>query len=213
MKVLISAATTMELAALKKSESLPSSLSLYYATTGIGAISTVYHLMEMLSKDKFDLMIQVGIAGSFDQQLPLGNAVNVEKESLAEMGVVENNEYKDIFKLGLADENVAPYSDGFLLNPHKNLLTASGLINVTGITNNEITTDPIKIERYKHNYNATIESMEGAAFHYIGILRSIPFIQIRGISNVVGERNKKNWKIDEAILAYTKACKSLLQQL
>lgn len=213
MKVLISAATTMELTTLKNSESLPSSLSLYYVTTGIGAISTVYHLMEMLSKDKFDLMIQVGIAGSFDQQLPLGNAVNIEKESIAEMGVVENNEYKDIFKLGLADENVAPYSGGFLFNPHKNLLTASGLINVTGVTNNEITTDPIKIERYKHSYNATVESMEGAAFHYIGILKSIPFIQIRGISNVVGERNKKNWKIDEAILAYTKACKSLLQQL
>jgi futalosine hydrolase len=55
--------------------------------------------------------------------------------------------------------------------------------------------------------------MEGAAFHYIGIMKSIPFIQIRGISNFVGERNKKNWKIDEAILAYTKAYNSLLQQL
>ena len=213
MKVLISAATSMELTAVKNSKSLPSSLSLYYTTTGVGVISTVYHLMEMLSKEKFDFMIQVGIAGSFDQQLPLGNAVNIEKESIAEMGVVENNEYKDIFKLGLADANVAPYSDGLLLNPHKHLLTASGLTNVTGVTNNEITTDPIKIERYKHVYNATIESMEGAAFHYIGIMKSIPFIQIRGISNFVGERNKKNWKIDEAILAYTKACNSLLQQL
>jgi futalosine hydrolase len=213
MKVLISAATSMELTAVKNSESLPSSLSLYYTTTGVGVISTVYHLMEMLSKEKFDLMIQVGIAGSFDQQIPLGNAVNIEKESIAEMGVVENNEYKDIFKLGLADANVAPYSDGLLLNPHKHLLAASGLTNVTGVTNNEITTDPIKIERYKHVYNATIESMEGAAFHYIGIMKSIPFIQIRGISNFVGERNKKNWKIDEAILAYTKAYNSLLQQL
>lgn len=203
----------MELALLKNRESLPSSLSLYHATTGIGAISTVYHLMEMLSKDQFDLMIQVGIAGSFDQQLPLGNAVNVEKELLAEMGVVENNEYKDIFKLGLANANLAPYSDGVLVNPNKHLLTASGLENVTGVTNNEITTDAIKIDRYKNLYNATIESMEGAAFHYIGLMKSIPFIQIRGISNVVGERNKKNWKIDEAILAYTKACNSLLQQL
>lgn len=213
MKVLISAATTLELAGLKNSESLPSSLSLSYATTGIGAISTVYHLMEILSKDKFDLMIQVGIAGSFNQQLPLGNAVNVEKELLAEMGVVENNEYKDIFKLGLADANFTPYHNGTLVNPHSHLLQASGLANVTGITNNEITTDAIKIDRYKRIYNATIESMEGAAFHYVGLMKSIPFIQIRGISNVVGERNKMNWKINEAILAYTKACNTLLHQL
>jgi len=35
--------------------------------------------------------------------------------------------------------------------------------------------------------------------HYIGRDLSIPFIQIRAVSNYVGERNKAKWKMQEAI--------------
>jgi futalosine hydrolase len=44
-------------------------------------------------------------------------------------------------------------------------------------------------------------------------MQSIPFIQIRGISNYVGERNKQQWKIKEALYAATEACHLLLDQL
>lgn len=48
-------------------------------------------------------------------------------------------------------------------------------------------------------YDPTIESMEGAALHYVCREFNIPFIQLRAISNYVGERDKSNWKIQEAI--------------
>jgi futalosine hydrolase len=41
--------------------------------------------------------------------------------------------------------------------------------------------------------------MEGAAFHYLCLHEQVPFIQIRAISNMVGERNKLNWKMKEAV--------------
>jgi futalosine hydrolase len=41
--------------------------------------------------------------------------------------------------------------------------------------------------------------MEGAALHYMGRDLNIPFIQIRAVSNYVGERNKAKWKIKESI--------------
>jgi futalosine hydrolase len=41
--------------------------------------------------------------------------------------------------------------------------------------------------------------MEGAALHYMGRDLNIPFIQIRAVSNYVGERNKAKWKMNEAI--------------
>ena len=213
MKVLITAATSMELASLQEQLTDNSKLSIQYSVTGVGAISTVYHLMELLKKEKFELIIQVGIAGSFDHGLSLGTAVNIEKEVLAEMGVQENNEYKDIFSLNLADLNERPFIDGALFNTNQHLLSKTGLINTTGVTNNTISTDEMIIDRYKNKYMASIESMEGAAFHYVGIMQSIPFIQIRGISNYVGERNKQNWKIKEALYAATKACHLLLDQL
>ena len=62
-------------------------------------------------------------------------------------------------------------------------------------------------------YSPDIESMEGAAFHYVALLEEVPFIQVRSISNVVGERDKKNWKMDEAISALNKALDTLYAEL
>ena len=213
MKVLITAATSMELASLQEQINNNPKIYIQYSVTGVGAISTVYHLMELLKKEKYDLMVQVGIAGSFKNELSLGTAVNIEKEVLAEMGVQENNEYRDIFSLNLANRNEWPFTDGALLNPYQDLLSKTSLINTTAVTNNAISTDVIIIDRYKNKYMASIESMEGAAFHYVGIMQSIPFIQIRGLSNYVGERNKQHWKIKEALHAASEACQHLLDQL
>jgi futalosine hydrolase len=43
--------------------------------------------------------------------------------------------------------------------------------------------------------------MEGAAFHYIALMEKIPYIQLRAVSNMVGERDKSKWKMKEAINA------------
>ena len=56
-----------------------------------------------------------------------------------------------------------------------------------------------KIDLYQDRYKAALESMEGAALHYICRDVNIPFIQIRSVSNYVGERNKAHWKMKEAI--------------
>ena len=41
--------------------------------------------------------------------------------------------------------------------------------------------------------------MEGAALHYVGLSEKIPFLQMRSLSNFVGERNKAKWMMAEAI--------------
>jgi futalosine hydrolase len=41
--------------------------------------------------------------------------------------------------------------------------------------------------------------MEGAAFHFVCLQQKIPFIQIRSISNSVGERDKTKWVIKDAV--------------
>lgn len=213
MKVLITAATQKELAEIEGISLKHPKLDIHYAVTGIGMIATTYHLMQKLHEQTFDLIIQIGIAGSFDKQLSLGDAVVIYAESIAEMGVVENDEYKDIFSLHLADPNEFPYHSRLLVNPHADLLTTIELPKLTAVTVNQISTTETVISRYKDIYQTTIESMEGAALHYVALMKRTPFIQIRGVSNYVGERNKANWKIKEAIQSSTTACSNLLQQL
>jgi futalosine hydrolase len=47
--------------------------------------------------------------------------------------------------------------------------------------------------------NPHIETMEGAAVFYVCLMEHIPFVQIRAISNYVGETNKNLWKIPLAV--------------
>jgi futalosine hydrolase len=213
MKVLITAATHPELAAIESMIIAHPNQDIHVAVTGIGMIATTYHLMDRLQEIPFDLMIQIGIAGCFDHQYNLGNAVAIQSESIAEMGVVEQDEYKDIFDLRLTDLDEPPYQGKLLVNPHADLLSLSPVPKLSAVTVNQISTAETVISRYKNTYQASIESMEGAAFHYVGLLKQIPFIQFRGISNYVGDRNKSNWKIKEAIQSSTLACWNLLQQL
>lgn len=213
MKVLITAATHPELAEIESMIFAHPNQDIHLAVTGIGMIASTYHLIEKLRVQPFDLMIQIGIAGCFDHQQNLGDAVAIHSESIAEMGVVEQDEYKDIFDLRLANPDEPPYQGKLLVNPHADLLSLSPIPKLSAVTVNQISTAETVISRYKNTYQASIETMEGAAFHYVGLLKQIPFIQIRGISNYVGDRNKSNWKIKEAIQSSTLACWNLLQQL
>ena len=213
MKVLITAATAMELERIKNETIHNDGVEIIFCVTGVGAVSTVFNLLEILHKEKFDLVIQVGIAGSFDKQLALGDTLAVEKELLYEMGVFENNHYKTVFEMGLIDGDKKPFTSSTLINPHTVLLDLTGLKKAMAITNNEISTSVTKIKLYNEKYGAEIESMEGGAFHYVAIMKSISFIQLRGISNYVGDRDKNNWKIKEAILSYSDVCNQLIKKL
>ncbi|HMR84510.1 MAG TPA: futalosine hydrolase, partial [Niabella sp.] len=63
---------------------------------------------------------------------------------------------------------------------------------------NEVTTNKAKIRLFKEQ-QLMIESMEGAALHYVALMEKVPFLQIRGLSNYVGERDKSRWQMSEAI--------------
>jgi futalosine hydrolase len=55
--------------------------------------------------------------------------------------------------------------------------------------------------------------MEGACLHYVGRTANIPFLQIRAISNYVGERDKSKWQIKEAIAALNQALLKYTEKL
>ena len=50
-------------------------------------------------------------------------------------------------------------------------------------------------------FGALCESMEGAAAAHVCALHDVPFLEVRGISNLVEDRNRAAWKIVEAAAA------------
>lgn len=204
MKVVITSATTAEwMPAFLGINNLYTGKSkrmqVLFHQTGVGMLATAVSLTRLVLEDKPDLIIQAGIAGTFNQQLNLGKVVAINDEILGDMGVEENNKWKDIFDLKLEQSNTAPFEKRRLSNPFLADFNLLKLPEVRAVTVNEISTNANRIHQLKKKYNPVTESMEGAALHYIGRETNTPFIQIRSISNYIGDRNKNNWKINEAI--------------
>jgi futalosine hydrolase len=204
MRVVITAATTGEwMPALLQIEPLYTStskrLKVSFHESGVGMMASTFSLTQLLYTEKPDLVIQAGIAGCFDTAIPLGKVVAVEDETLADMGVEEEGKWKDLFDLKLEKSSYPPFEKKKLPNQWLDQYNLLKLPQVAGITINEITTRPARIQQIIKKYNPCIESMEGAALHYVCRQNNTPFIQIRAISNYIGERDKSKWAIREAI--------------
>jgi len=208
MKIYIAAATILEIEPLLDSSFLREHK---LVITGIGGISTAYQLSKVIAAERPDLIIQAGIAGAFNEALQLGSVVVVERDRIADLGVMENNQWKDVFDLGLTRSDEEPFDNGWLKN-ESNIIKRSGLQTVNAITINEITTAASRISELKSKYNPSIESMEGAALHYVCLQEKIEFLQLRAISNYIGERDKSKWKMKLAIKNLNDALTDLIEK-
>jgi len=204
MKVIITAATAAEWMPSVENinpqyKGKTKRMQVFFRQTGVGMLSTAVALTKMVLQEKPDLVLQVGIAGCFNTKMRLGKLLVVKEEILGDMGVNENNQWKDIFDLKLEKESQEPFQKRKLNNPFLAQYNLLKLPEVKAITINEISTNAQRIAQLKAKYHPVIESMEGAALHYVCKQNNTPFLQIRAVSNYVGERNKQNWKIQEAI--------------
>ena len=145
-------------------------------------------------------MIQAGVAGSFDLGIDLGQVVAVKQDAIADQSVVELEKLKTLFDLHLVPQDQFPFKKGWLVNPGKVLLKATKLKKVKGVSVNQISTSKQMIKFYRETFDPVTESMEGAALHYVCLLENVPFLQIRSISNYIGERNKNKWNMMDSII-------------
>ncbi len=204
MRVVITAATagewmpsSQQINSLYTGES--NGFKVSFHQSGVGMLSSSVALTRLAIEEKPDLIIQAGIAGCFDNTSVLGEVVAIKDDLAADIGVTESGEWKDIFDLKLEEPNSTPYQEKKLPNNFLDKYNLLKLPEVSAITINEITTSPQRAQELINKYGPFIESMEGAALHYVGRTFNIPFIQIRATSNYIGERNKANWKIKESI--------------
>lgn len=195
MQILLVSATEMELGDLHSHHS-----NVDILLSGVGAPQTTFQLSRRLHQIDYDWVIQLGIAGSFTQEVPVGQACLVQRDRFADLLLVDDDSVRSIYEAGLADPNAFPFNDGWLNNPYLSKLTTTYPM-ASGLTVNTVTGESVVNQRHAAKFGAALETMEGAALHYVCREMEIPFLQIRGVSNRVGDRNKSNWKINEALQA------------
>jgi futalosine hydrolase len=207
MSVLIVASTVYEIAPLM--ERYP---DLDYLITGVGIPAAFFQIMTRLEKRQYSQIVQVGVAGSYDKKLNIGEVVVVKSDCFGDCGLLHNDQLTSYFELGLADGNAFPFATGELINP-ESFDFFKELKSVKGVTVNLMSTQSFYIELLQTTHGGSIETLEGAVLHYICLLKNISFFQIRGISNYVGERDKTKWDMNEAILKSNQVALNFLHKI
>lgn len=209
MHLLIIASTFFEFYEFKSQyeyrveECLEKKLQLSFLVTGVGVVPTTYHLLRHLNttSDKYDGIIQIGIAGSFGRKCKIGDIVHVNSEVFGDAGAEENDgTMLDLFELNLWEKNEKPFDNKILFESENfPIKLPNTLIPVHGLTVGLGAGKSETIHLRKKKFAADTESMEGAAFFYVSIMEQIPFRQIRSISNMITPRAPEQWQIKESI--------------
>jgi futalosine hydrolase len=223
MRILITAAEDEELITARQaynslSKIDQSGLEATWMLTGIGATSTSYRMTKALNSTSqgFDLAVNIGIAGSFSEQFPIGSVARIEKEYFGDLGFETFSGFQTLFDYKILDQDTHPYRGGALhatVLPDNIEKAMSIYKRVTAVTVQTVSGLPERTAWLKESYGPQIESMEGAAFFYVCILEKVPFIELRSISNVVGERDRRKWDIPLALESLRKACRELFSAL
>ena len=190
MKILLVASTQFEIEPFLKEKRHMDVL-----ITGVGIASATYHLTKKLLHHHYDLVIQAGVAGLFnhnDDAPKLTEVVAVSKDVFGDLGAYEEKQMKSVNDLQLSND--------FEWLPNSNpLLKKLPYRKVSAITVNTVTDDSGFIDALQEKWKPSIESMEGAALHFVCTEKEIPFIQLRSSCNYMGERDKTKWHLKEAI--------------
>lgn len=223
MRLLITAAEEEELITAKQaynslSTSQQESLEITWMLTGIGTTSTSYRLTKIINsvEHPFDLAINIGIAGSFSDSFPLGSVARIEREFFGDLGFETFTGFQTLFDYKILDADTHPFRSGALNAPKLSEKVEEAMQEyreACAVTVQTVSGLPEKTEQLIKGFMPQIESMEGAAFFYVCILEELPFIELRAVSNKVGERDRAKWDIPLALSSLKRANKKLLEAL
>jgi futalosine hydrolase len=203
MKILIVSATRSEIGPLllkmgaltesgKIIHSIYKQLELNIVITGVGMAATAYYTGKALD-ETYDAAFNLGICGSFNRNLDIGDVVNIYEDVFAELGAEDGENFLTLEDLKLEGVTKIINQSGAM---HE-LIEA--LPKVNGITVNTTHGNESSIRKVVDRFHPIVESMEGAGFMLACENEGIPYVQIRAVSNYVEKRDREKWNIPLAI--------------
>ena len=92
-------------------------------------------------------------------------------------------------------------------------MTSGAATPIVAITVNTVHGNNQSIMAVLSRFHPQVESMEGAAFMYTCMIHQVPFAQVRAVSNYVEKRNRKSWKVNEAIRNVAEVGMRILEEI
>lgn len=170
-------------------------------TSGVGGPAMSWALQKRFTEKGIPgTIINVGIAGSYDKKIKIGEVVMPLSDCFADLGVDDNGSFVSLFKANLADPDKWPFSGGIIqYSSDWTKLLGHTYRTVRAATVNMTSGSAAVIERISREWNPDIETMEGAWFAYSCAVNRLQFFSLRAVSNRVEPRNVRNWDIPLAL--------------
>src|SRR5690606_12370798 len=153
MKILIVAATPEEIPFPLKTTNTYDHL-FDVVITGVGMVATALSLGRALSHQTYYGILNLGIAGRFRREIPLGTVVRIQQDTLSEFGVEDNEHFCSVETIGLAQSQ---FQERLFL---EDMTLISTLKQVRGITVNTVHGNDASIQTIQARLDPDVESME-----------------------------------------------------
>jgi futalosine hydrolase len=191
---------------------------------GMGKVNAAHAATLLFTQFRPKSLILFGIGGAYPASgAEVGDVALAREEIAGDEGVLTLDGFKDTEYISIPLARAAgsnffncfPASD-MLLNRAQHAVTRvvdSGRIHTgTFITLSTCTGTSNRAAELDTQYHGLCENMEGAAVAQVATLHGIPWIEIRGISNIVEDRDLNKWDIPLAAEAAQKAVIGILKE-
>ena len=192
---------------------------------GMGKVNAAHAAALMIAEFSPDTLLIFGVGGAYPASgAAVGDIVLAQVEIAGDEGVLTHDGFKDMEYIGIPLLKTAtsvifttyPASEPLLKQALHTLITSSerGRSSVHSgpfVTLSTCTGTTGRARELEERYQGLCENMEGAAAAQVAGLHAIPWLEVRGISNIVEDRDMQKWDIPKAAEASQKAVMRILE--
>jgi futalosine hydrolase len=171
------------------------------AKLGVGPVNAAHRVTAAILHWKPRAIVLCGVGGAYPGAgLAVGDVVCAESECYGDLGADSPQGFLDMEALGFPTvEAPAPLYNVFPMQIHP-VARRARFVTVSTCTGREEAARALAART-----GGAVESMEGAAVAHVAHLHAIPVGEVRGISNLVGDRDRARWRVREAAAAAQEA--------
>lgn len=206
VELLVCVATELEGAVLRGR--LVSEPGVQIVRMGVGPVNAAHAVTIAITRERPRAIVVCGVGGAYPGSgLSVGDVVCAETEYYGDLGAASPTGFLDMKAIGfpIIESPVALYNELPLqVFPVSRRVK---FVTVTTCTGTDAAARAIAART-----GGAVENMEGAAVAHVAHLHGVPVGEVRGISNIVTDRDHGTWRLKEAASAAQEAVLAWIAQ-
>jgi futalosine hydrolase len=218
-------ASTVTLGSKAVIEGTLCSQSVLLCVGGMGKVNASHAATLLLTRFNPEAVMVFGVGGAYPSSgATVGDVALATEEVAGDEGVLTGEGFKDTEYIGIPLVKTArseffatyPASEPFLRRSLQLLTSHQGARDHrihagTFVTLSTCTGTAERARELEARYRGLCENMEGAAVAQVALLHGVPWLEVRGISNLVENRDLRKWDIPRAAQAAQWAVRHILE--